>query len=289
MRILITGATGLLGSNVVERLAAQQSEVFALVREKDDLRTTAATNVIPIDFETNWKIAKLPKTIDSVVHLSQSANFRNFPDSALSVFQVNVASTARLLDYAGKAGARSFVFASSGGIYGTGEQPFSETSPPLDPTKLGYYLGSKLASEALLHSYQSKFSTVALRFFYIYGPHQTRSMLIPRLMDNVLNGREITLQGEHGMHINPIHVSDAAKAVIKAIIPTGDRVYNIAGPNVLSIRQIAETMGRHLGASPLFKTVPEKASDMVGDITLMRDRLNDPQIRLTDSFADILR
>ncbi len=121
------------------------------------------------------------------------------PARALEVFQVNIASTARLLDFAWRAGIERFVYASSGGIYSGGIQTFHETSPVIQPNTLGYYLGSKVSCEALASSYARFMKIMVLRFFFIYGRGQNRTMLIPRLIDNVRQGRPITIQGECGL------------------------------------------------------------------------------------------
>ena len=95
--ILVTGANGLLGRDLLERLHGV--EVPAVVRRMP-------RNPVPsikyhvLDFNGEWSVDQLPNGIKVVIHLAQSALFRDFPDSALHVFKVIVDSTACLLDYA---------------------------------------------------------------------------------------------------------------------------------------------------------------------------------------------
>ena len=79
---------------------------------------------VVVDLSSDWKISELPTKIDVIYHLAQSDKFRDFPAGAPDVFQVNINSTAKLLDYAKKTGVKSFIYASSGGVYGNGKNLF---------------------------------------------------------------------------------------------------------------------------------------------------------------------
>jgi nucleoside-diphosphate-sugar epimerase len=130
--VVITGANGLLGRRLVAMLAPSHA-VWAVVHSMPN-DPIPGPNYCVIDFSRDWETADLPDRPDSIIHLAQSANFRNVPERALDVFQVNIASTARLLDYAWRVGAERFVYASSGGIYAGGHQhAFRENSPIVQP------------------------------------------------------------------------------------------------------------------------------------------------------------
>ena len=240
-----------------------------------------------VDFTSHHWVDDLPSQLDCIIHLAQSANFRDFPQSALDVFKVNIDSTAQLLDYGRKVGVKQFIYASSGGVYGNGVNPFNENAPLVPFKQLGFYLGSKACSEILVQSYASIFNVIILRPFFMYGPGQNRNMLIPRLMDSVANGKPIVLQGENGILINPIHVKDASSAVLAAMSVQDSSTFNIAGPDILSIRQICEGMGEFLGKKPRFEFQTEKSNDLIGDISEMRHNLHNPKIHLLEVLEDI--
>jgi UDP-glucose 4-epimerase len=210
-----------------------------------------------------------------------------FPEQALDVFRVNVASTAALLDHAVSVGARRFIYASSGGVYESRARAMSENTPIKSPGRLGHYLGSKLSGELLVQSYASHMTVVVLRFFFMYGPGQARDMLIPRLLSNVTHGRTITLQGPDGLRMNPVHVSDACRAVMAAMAIAESATINVAGPEVLSLREIGEIMGRHVDREPIFEVLPEPPVDLIGDTQLMRSVLHAPVARLADRLHEI--
>lgn len=284
--VLVTGADGLLGRKVTEYLY-KFSKVYALVHNKPKMPVPEVDYIVN-DFSVGMNRQLLPNKVDSIIHLAQSSNFRDFPNSALDVFQVNVASTAQMLDYARSIGVKNFIYTSSGGVYGNGSEAFKENAPIVAPGQLGYYLGSKACGEILVQSYASIFKLVILRPFFMYGPGQNRSMLIPRLMDSVATGSPISLQGERGIRINPVHVDDAAKSLIAGLQIKESSTFNIAGPDVLSIREICQAMGKYLGKQPEFVNQPGNASDLIADISAMKEKLFTPSIKLIDSFPQLL-
>lgn len=284
--VLISGSNGLLGRKLCELLIEQNFKVIGIVHTIPKEKISGVS-YLEIDFESDWKISSLPFNVDAVVHLAQSPYFRDFPNNAYKVFQVNVASTAKLLEYGHTTGIKSFVYASSGGLYGNGNQAFKENSNISSPGNLGYYLGSKLSGEVMTQSYSEVFHVNVLRYFFIYGSNQRKDMLIPRLMGNVMNKKPISLQGEEGIKINPIHVEDAAKATISAILKENSSIYNISGPEILSLKTIANEMGKFLGIVPEFDFIPGEPKDLIGDNTLMINELSKPNKLLRDHLIEI--
>lgn len=284
MRILITGANGLLGSRAVSQFS-QTHEVHALVHAIPTL-PIAGVKYHVIDLANKLPIDTLPTSLDALFHLAQSSRFREFPEQAMDVFNVNVSSTAQLLDYARKSGAKKFVFASSGGVYGAGDEAFKENSVISQHGQLGYYLGSKLCGEILAQNYSTLMDVTILRFFFMYGQQQRSTMLIPRLIENVRNNLPISLQGDEGIRINPIHVNEAAIALESVLELADSHILNIAGPEVLSLKQIAETIGHKFKLTPVFKYVEGTPTHLIGDIEAMKRLLHTPTIKFSEGLND---
>ena len=284
--ILITGANGLLGNRAVKQLS-KQHKVYALVRTTPE-NPVDGVEYLNVDFSSEWDPATLPENIDAIFHLVQSSKFRDFPDQAMDVFKVNVESTAKLLDYAYKTNVTRFVYASSGGIYGTSAQAFDEDSPITPSGKLGYYLGSKLCGETLTQNYAQLMTVVTLRFFFMYGPEQDPTMLIPRLVQSVKNGQPVTLQGDDGIQINPVHVADAANALESTLELKESCALNIAGPDVLSLRKIAEIIGDAVGKAPVIEMQDSPANHIVASIDGMTSKLTAPKISFEKGILDFI-
>jgi UDP-glucose 4-epimerase len=286
MKILITGANGLLGSHAVQHFSTRH-EVHALVHSAP-AETLPGVRYHVIDLAQDQTMLSLPEQVDAVIHLAQSARFRDFPEQAMDVFNVNVGSTARLLDYARRSQTTTFVLASSGGVYGAGEEAFKENAAIPQHGLLGYYLASKLCAEVLAQNYASLLNVSVLRFFFIYGKGQKRSMLMPRLVDNVRAGLPITLQGGDGIRINPIHVSDAVQALEGCLQLTGSHTFNVAGGEILSMREIATTIGKAVGREPVFKVEPVEPRNLIANIEAMRASLAAPKVTLAQGVGELL-
>jgi UDP-glucose 4-epimerase len=284
--VIVTGANGLLGRAVCRLLIAENALVTAIVRSHSSAQPEGVTQ-ITLDLSSQLDIERLPKRVDYIIHLAQSPRFRHFPDGALDVFGVNISSTAQLLDYARSVGVKGFVYASSGGVYGNGLNAFTENSNVVPAGQLGYYLGSKACGEILVQSYSALFRITVIRPFFIYGRGQNRDMLIPRLFDSVSSGRQISLQGENGIYINPIHVEDAGAAVVAALDTNESKTYNLAGPDVLSIRQICDALGNYLGCDPNYHVTGVEPRNLVADISAMKSILHSPTRHLIDSLDEI--
>ncbi len=278
MTVLVTGGSGFLGSVVLRQLGGR-AEVVALHRPGttpeliDGVRWIAQDLTEPLGMQ-------LPDRVDAVLHLAQSRGYREFPQSAVDVHEVNAAATVRLLDYCRRAGGSTFTYASSGAIYASSPAPVRETD---DPRPSNFYGVSKLAGEWAVEQFRDALRAHSLRFFFIYGPGQ-RNMFIPGLLDRVRSGQDVTLAGPNGIRVNPVYVEDAAAAVMQTLELDDSYTLNVAGPDVISVREIAEIGGRLLERMPSFATCKSQA-DLVASITKQSTVVGAPDV----SFEEGLR
>ncbi len=283
MNILIFGANGLLGQNLVKRLS-ENHYVYAAVRNNNKIINTENINTIEIDL-ANIDETALPKGIDAIYYLAQSNRFREFPDGTMDMLDINIYAPAKLANWAQKNGVKKFIYTSSGGVYKNPTEPVHEFLDINANEKNGFYLDSKLSAEILLRNFSGFFDTfVIVRPFFMYGPDQNRNMLIPRLIDNVLKGNEITLAGQDGIRINPIYIDDAAKAMAKMLGLEGESVINIAGDEMVSLRELAEKIGQIVGKEPKFRVIGSSQADLIADTTIMKEQLVKPAIMLNEGL-----
>ncbi|CAB3650594.1 MAG: NAD-dependent epimerase/dehydratase family protein [Achromobacter pulmonis] len=250
-RILVTGATGFVGRNLVQQLACEH-EVLILSRREVPAFTQLGARCVLADLGVNADlISVLPSGgIDRIIHLAQSDGYRDFPGSALDMFQVNVASTAALLDYAAKTGVKGFVLASTGSVYEPYTKPMDEA---LAQAPESHYARTKLAAELLAQSYSKLFNVCALRLFFPYGPQQT-GRLVPNLFQRVQAGEKVLLDGDAGgMVFTPTHIDDVVTILRTAAISGWQGAVNVATPEALSIKDVAQAIGRIIGREPSFE------------------------------------
>ncbi len=278
MTILLTGGTGFLGSALLEPLSARD-DVVAVHRPAVPPPASDRVKWIAQDL-AGPLVAELPDRIDAIVHLAQSRRYREFPDTALDIFDLNVAAAVRLFDYARRAGARSFVLASSGAVYAPGPEPLRETDE-LAPSNL--YATCKLAAEQTAVHFGDFFDVAILRYFFIYGPGQ-REMFIPGIINRVTNGMPVSLSSDAGIRVNPVFVDDAVVATLAALDSSGVTPYNVAGPDVISLREMASAIGEIVGAEPEFAQ-GTPAPDLIADTGRMSEGLAAPNVGIREGLA----
>lgn len=263
MRVIVTGAAGFVGRHLVPSLAVDH-DVICLVRQAEAVRPISRASILECDLRASSWLHRLPAQADVIIHLAQSAG--TFPDAADDLFAVNAASTQRLADYARRAGARRFIFASSGSVYASSSSPLLETDP-IAP--VGFYATTKAISEMILRPYQAEFGVSVLRVFAPYGPGQL-SRMIPRLIAAVRDGDPVTVVNGGSPRINPIHVADLVQVLRLVLGLVGSQTVNVAGPDVVSVREIAMIAANALGREPIF--VEEEradATDLIADTSNM--------------------
>ncbi len=219
---------------------------------------------------------KLPARADAVLHIAQA--YAPFPDAAAEIFEVNTASTVRLAEYARRAGVQRFLFTSSGSVYRPGPRPLRESAATRPSV---YHPTTKLMAEMALQHYRPWFSIGILRLFAPYGPGQT-NRLIPRMIESVRSGQAITLSRGGQPRINPIYIEDLLPIVRQSLDHESSYTVNVAGPRAVSMRQLAELIGRAVGRRPTFeRRDSEVAGDLIADTRLMErlfsiEKLLDP-------------
>jgi UDP-glucose 4-epimerase len=281
MRILVTGGSGFLGQAILP-LLAQRGEVVALHRPGSRPPDSSGVRWIGQDLADPLS-DDLPDRIDAVFHLAQSRRYREFPDGALDVMEINTMATTRLLDYCRRARGDTFVYASSGAVNGAGPKPIEERDPPA-PANL--YAVSKRAGERVVEQFRSIMRAHSLRYFFIYGPGQ-QGMMMPGIMQRIVSGQEVQLAGSDGIAINPVYVDDAARATAAALDLADSETINVAGPETVTVRQIADLLGDELGVEPRFANVAEQP-DFVASIERMTTLLPGPTTSPGEGLAQMV-
>jgi UDP-glucose 4-epimerase len=267
MRILITGATGFVGRRLIPRLLPDH-EIVALVRSAAhaDFANGVAVRTVdlarPIDFD------RLPERTDVIIHLAFAEH--QFPELATPAFAVHTAATQQLLDYGRRVGAKHFIFASSGDVYGRDLVGASRETDAVRPDS--FYGVTKFAAEMLVGAYGGLMTPCVLRLYQPYGPGQS-GRLIPRLGEQIRAGRPIRVHPGKRPHLSPTYIDDVTHALCRAVAAELQGVYNLAGDEVVSIQSLASAIGRQLGIAPMFEEVDDERGDLAGDGAALKTAL----------------
>jgi GDP-4-dehydro-6-deoxy-D-mannose reductase len=222
--IAITGASGFIGSHLVNRLRGEGIEPVLLTR-------SAGFDICEVD-----SLASAPP-VDAVVHLAGRTFVPASHQDVNGFMQTNVTGTLNSLEFCRQRNAR-FVFLSSY-VYGRPERlPVDETHPT---GHWNPYAASKLVGEELCHAFADCFGVcgVILRLFNAYGPGQSNHFLIPKIVSGARSG-EISLHSSKPKR-DYVHVTDAVDAIVRSLsCRDGLRTFNVGSGVSHSVREIVD-------------------------------------------------
>jgi nucleoside-diphosphate-sugar epimerase len=200
--VLVTGATGFIGVELVRRLSEMGIRPRVLVRRPHRASLLAPYEVEPIqgDLLSTETLRRAVEGVDTVFHLGGRASFESYRRLRPTI----VEATAELGHLAGAAGVEHFVFASSLFVYGSRQQPI-DTTTPMEPM-LGYGRAKLEAEERLAAIAAGSDMTLAsLRLPHVYGAQSI-------LFRQVQSGLAI-FPGGMTNRCGQLHVSDAARII----------------------------------------------------------------------------
>ena len=254
--ILITGATGLIGSCLVEVLMKHPGmtyHVYATGRNKN--RAYSLFNkyfsdplfhFIQYDVTTPL-ISNIP--FHYIVHAASNASPNFFVANPVEVIKANINGVINLIEYGYKHDLRRFLFVSSGEVYGEGDgREFTEDySGYVDCTSpRSCYPTSKRAAESLCVSYAYEYGveSVIARPSHTYGPHFTESdnRVYAQFIRNVLRDEDIVMKSKGEQFRSWCYVIDCVSGLLNILLKgkNGD-AYNIADNNSnIPIKDLAE-------------------------------------------------
>jgi UDP-glucose 4-epimerase len=262
-RALVTGGAGFIGSNLVDRLLAEGHAVDVV----DNLSTGSLGHLSEARAEASGRFhfhqldVRSPDLVglmgrrrpEVVFHLAAQADVGASVADPVADAEVNVLGSLRALEGARQAGARKFVFASSGGtIYGQATSfPVKESQPqePLSP----YGLSKKVVGDYLFayrRLYGLEFTSLALA--NVYGPRQGPSGepgVVPAFAARLLSGQPCIVYGDGEQTRDFVFVDDVVDAFSRA----GDRgsglLCNIGTGKETSVNALYWVMAHHVGVA----------------------------------------
>ena len=252
--VLVTGGSGFVGRAVLRELTGHGEAVTATHTGRSGAQP-ALPGVTWVEWDAT--LEPLPRVawdrITAILHLAAPPNLFDFPGQAAAMYEITVAATFRLLEAARRYDIPRFVLASTGDVLGGSEGPAKEDDPLYLPTS--FYGASKAAAEILLRSYEPLLSTAVLRFYHPYGPGGGR-FLINRLLRMVAEGKEVTIEGENGILLNPVWIEDLARGVLLALQSRETGVFHLAGPDTETLRALLLRMGEIAGRPAVIRAIP---------------------------------
>jgi 2-alkyl-3-oxoalkanoate reductase len=272
MTVLVTGATGLLGSHVTELLVARGERPRVLVRPGESLNGLADANVDVCwgDMGDRESLEAAVHGVDRVLHCAA----RTGPWGPETEFErTNVRGLKMLVEVALSAGVHRFVHVSSITVHGNDLGGAGDETTPLrvEPNP---YSRSKVAGERMLAAMirDGGAPVTIVRPGWIYGPRDTASFA--RFAAMIQRGRMVMV-GSGTNHVPLIYVRDAAQGVLLAAdtrLAVG-RTYLLVSDEPVTQREYLSAIAAELGATPPKRHIPYRLTLLFGTMAESGARL----------------
>lgn len=271
--VLITGATGMIGSALVDALRARNSlygagiRILALCRSRAsfDRRFPGAQDVEPLIQDAVQPLA-WDAPVDFIIHTAGNAHPLSFATQPVQTLLDSVISTRNLLEFLRAQGHGRLLYTSSGEIYG--ENPavtdgYAEDSfGKIDPTSpRACYPEGKRAAETLCAAYHAQYGvdSAIARLCYVYGApiSAANSRADAQFLRRAAAGEDIILKSEGLQQRSYCYLTDAVSGIFTLLLRgESAQAYNVAG-NTASIREYAQALADCAGVSLQFDLPPE--------------------------------
>ncbi|MEL7977710.1 NAD-dependent epimerase/dehydratase family protein [Isoptericola sp. F-RaC21] len=274
--VLVTGASGLLGSAVARALVARGSDVRTLQRRPSGVAGAADVLGSVTDADV---VARAVAGADVVVHLAAKVSLAGEPAEFEAV---NVGGTRTLLDAAARAGVRRFVQVSSPSVAHLGTSLVGVPATAADPEHArGEYARTKAAGELLALGRDGAGApggdgdgvgprVVAVRPHLVWGPGDTQ--LVERVVDRAARGR-LPLLGHGAALIDTLYVDNAADGILAALDRLGDapdvvggRAYVLTNGEPRTVADLLSGICRAAGVEPPAWRVPAGLARAAGGL-----------------------
>ena len=272
-RILVTGAAGFIGSNLVESLIKEN-----FVTGVDNLSSGRMENIGEFLSSRNFSFKRLDvkdleglkremEGVDVVFHLSANADVRRgYEDSAVD-FRENVQATYSVLEAMRSRDVKEMIFSSTSAVYGNAEIiPTPELYGPLKP--ISHYGASKLSAEAFIFSFSSNygFTSSIFRFANVVGKKGTHGAISDFIKKLGRDRTTLEVLGDGTQKKSYIYVDDCVRGIIE-LHGKEDGLFNLGTRGRTTVAEIAEmTVQRYAPGAKIKYVGGPGGAGWVGDI-----------------------
>lgn len=301
MRVLITGSSGQIGTNLALRLLAKGHAVFGVDRRVNPWTSAFPTLLQDLaapqrEFRGGIGGAPYPPC-DIVVHLAANAKVFELVEQPYRALE-NINISFNVLEYC-RANGLPLIFSSSREVYGDIHRYLTEEASADFSYTESPYSASKISGEALIYSYARCYGLryLIFRFSNVYGRYDTdierMERVIPLFIRRIGQGDPVTVYGREKV-LDFTYVDDCVDGIVRGIegLLSGmvtNRTINLAYGQGNSLIRVAELIGATLDRQPEIIVEPAKrpgeVSYYVADISLARNLLGfTPQVPLDEGI-----
>jgi len=241
--VIIIGATGMVGSCLVNRLISIDVKCILISRKKPKIKSKLVVwKYWDVgDWKSTFELDRLFDNASVIVHLASWFDNESSNSFEKHFFDVNVRSCANIGNWANIKSV-PMVFVSSSSVYSNPRmKKITEESSVGDISVGKYYAASKVMSEVVIRQLaKDGLHACILRPSSLYGIGLPSDKMIMRFLNTMLNGEKIKLIPPVHNRVNLLNTEDMVSAIINCINKNIYGVYNIPGPKNYSILEVAE-------------------------------------------------
>ncbi len=277
MKVLITGASGYVGSQTCKSFKKSSFYVYAV--DRNEIKHKYFDEKIKSDL-SNIELFDILQKVDCVVHLASSNLVAPSISSPDKYYENNVSSTIQFLNACLEAEVEKFIFASSAAVYGNSKKEVLSEDDFCSPSNP--YGWSKFMIEVILNDYANayNFQSISLRFFNVagadteneLGQEKSSTHIISRLLEKSFSGEEFILNGNNfdtkdGTCIRDyVHVEDVASGILKAArhksFARKANIFNLGEGIGFSNLEIIDSIRKNTDLKPQIKIGPPLQGDV---------------------------
>lgn len=268
MKVLVTGGCGFIGSHIVDKLMAENHDVYVV----DNLVTGNKNNVNPkvpiMDCDINSEL--MEKVVqdfqpEAIIHQAAQVSVAHSINDMLYDESVNIHGSLKIIDLAKKYNVKKIVFASSAAVYGNPVSLPVELDHPTNP--LSPYGVSKLSVEYYLKMAKETFDIdyTILRYANVYGPRQDANGeggVIAIFSDALAKGNSPTIYGDGMQTRDFVYVEDVADANVRALTMGHNQILNVSSSEEITVNSLFETMQKVAGTNIAVNYEEERNGDI---------------------------
>ncbi len=256
MKVLVTGATGLVGSHLVEELVKSHPEYSVRVLVRPTSQTAffrdKPVEIVSGDLCDAQSLSKAVQGADIVFHC---AAFVSDWASKEEMVKINVTGLRALMEASEKARIKKFILVSSMAVLGMGKQDnLDESAPYIYTGDLYNYTKIEAEKLALEFARQGKLAVTVLRPPYVFGPRDRQ--MLPRIISFLNENKFVYIDwGRNPFHL--VYVGNLVQAMLLAAkSPSVGQIYHITDGVSITRKELIEFIAEYLNYSKPNKSVP---------------------------------
>ena len=281
MNVVVTGGSGFIGSNLVDRLILARHTVTVIDNLSGGRRRFLAHHegsprfrFVELDLRDSPRLTRtIPKKTDVVFHLAANADIARGVEDPTLDYEHSLVATFSLLRAMRAHGIDKIVYTSGSGVYGDrGRAYTAETYGPLMPVSM--YGATKLGAEGLISAFCHLFDMRAwiVRPANIIGPRATHGVVFDFVRRLKADPTHLRILGDGRQSKAYLHVDDVIDALLLILRAAKDRVnfFNVSSTSFITVNQIAKLVAREMGLKRIKYTHTPGRIGWKGDVPIIR-------------------